>query len=74
MNVFEKFNYMQIELGIFFFLKRATLNYSIWNLCSVLSTSNHATVSSKDKNDFYKGILLNEKKWTYYTASITDAL
>lgn len=51
-------NYMQIELGI---KKKATFHYSILNLCSVLSTSNHATVSSKDQNAFYKGIELSEK-------------
>lgn len=45
-------NYMQIELGT----KKATLHYCILKLCSVLSTSNHATVSNKDQNDFYKGI------------------
>lgn len=50
---------MQIELGIK--KKKATFHYSILNLCSVLSTSNHATVSSKDQNAFYKGIELSEK-------------
>lgn len=45
-------NYMQIELGT----KKATLHDCILKLCSVLSTSNHATVSNKDQNEFYKGI------------------
>lgn len=44
-------NYVQIELGT----KKATLHDCILKLCSVLSTSNHAAVSSKDQDDFYKG-------------------
>lgn len=59
MNVFEKSKLHADRTGYFFF--KATLHYSILKLCSVLSTSNHATVSSKEQNDFYKGIELNEK-------------
>lgn len=44
-------NYVQIELGT----KKATLHDCILKLCSVLSTSNHAAVSNKDQDDFYKG-------------------
>lgn len=47
---------MQIELGT----KKATLHDCILKLCSVLSTSNHAAVSSKDQDDFYKGYMGNQ--------------
>lgn len=58
MNVFEKSKLHADRTG-YLKKKKATLHYSILKLCSVLSTSNHATVSSKDQNDFYKGIELN---------------
>lgn len=53
MNVFEKSKLHADRTG---YKKKATLHYCILKLCSVLSTSNHATVSNKDQNDFYKGI------------------